>query len=133
MTPHEFRDILPHICSTETSFTPDEWTPRNPLWGHCAVVALLANDYFGGRFVRASLVGTPFSAAGSHYWNVFPDGTEYDFTREQFGDAELQLVGTRNHSPGKPIHRDDLLRHPDTKKRYELLRARFESYLLRTS
>ena len=102
---------------------------KNPLWGHCAVVSLLANDYFGGGFVRAFLDNTPFADIGSHYWNILPDGTEQDFTREQFGDAGLQLAGKTTRSDGKPIDREYLLKNPETKKRYELLRARFESHL----
>ena len=133
MTSQEFRVVLPQICIQETSFDPDRWTPDNPLWGHCAVVSLLANDYFGGGFVRAFLDNTPFADVGSHYWNVLPDGTEYDFTKEQFGDIKLQLEGKPTKSDGKPIDREYLLKNPETKKRYELLRTRLESHQQQTS
>ncbi|KKR02457.1 MAG: hypothetical protein UT29_C0002G0019 [Candidatus Yanofskybacteria bacterium GW2011_GWA1_39_13] len=133
LTLGQFQKLLPDICTKETSFDPDRWIPENPLWGHCAVVSLLANDFFGGGFVRAFLDGTPFADVGSHYWNVLPDGTEYDFTKVQFGRTELQLKGKLTKSDGKPIDREYLLKNEETKKRYELLRERFESYLQQAS
>jgi len=93
------------------------------------VVSLLANDHFGGGFIRAPLDGTPFANVGSHYWNILPDGTEHDFTREQFGGVELQLAGKPTKSDGKPIDREYLLKNPETKRRYRLLRENLKSYL----
>ena len=133
LTPQRFQKLLLKACAKETSFDPDGWTPENPLWGHCAVVSLLANDYFGGIFVRAFLDETPFSSVGSHYWNILADGTEIDFTRDQFGDTDLRLVGKPTKSDGKLIDRDYLLKNAETKKRYDLLWVTFESLKDQTS
>ncbi|MEK7118366.1 MAG: hypothetical protein AAB869_02035, partial [Patescibacteria group bacterium] len=70
------------------------WTPENPLYAHCAVVALVAQDIFGGNLLRASLEPYPeFAHMRSHYWNVLPDGKEVDFTEPQFLGHRPQLVG----------------------------------------
>lgn len=125
----QFQELLPEACSKETSFDPARWTLDNPLWGHCAVVSLLANDLFGGTFMRAFLDNTPFADVGSHYWNILPGGKETDFTRNQFGNVDLRLEGKSTKSDGKPIDREYLLKNPETRKRYELLRDRFTSIL----
>ena len=57
ITPEQFRAILPEICDSETSQSPQGWKPTNPLWGHCAVVSLIAQNLFGGELLRASLDG----------------------------------------------------------------------------
>jgi len=95
VTREGFAAILPTICDSETSADPDGWTPENPLWGHCAVVALIAQDLFGGTLHRASLGGTPYARMRSHYCNrIASDGMSElralewcDFTNPQFGDA----------------------------------------------
>ncbi|MDO8521130.1 MAG: hypothetical protein Q7S52_03370 [bacterium] len=104
MTPDDFRAILPTICDRETTVFPDDpinWTPENPLYAHCAVVSLVAQDLFGGELLRASLEPFPeFAHMGSHYWNRLPDGTEVDFTEPQFFGRRPALVGelrTRNY------------------------------------
>jgi len=73
---YEFAQVLIRICDKETSADPENWSPDNPLWGHCAVASLLAQDVFGGDLVRASLEGTPFATMRSHYWNRFPGSLE---------------------------------------------------------
>lgn len=123
VTQEEFRKMLSLICDAETSADPGGWTPENPLWGHCAVVSLLAQDFFGGILLRASLKETPFEAAGSHYWNKLADGTEADFTVSQFGDQyPVNLVP-------QPKERDYVLSYPQTKLRYELLVLRVATAL----
>jgi hypothetical protein len=115
----EFRTVLSRICTRETSSDPAGWTPENPLWGHCAVVALLAQDRFGGELLRASLDGTVFAHMRSHYWNRLADGREEDFTRAQFGTEyprELQPVIRE---------RSYVLAHAETAERYGHLSSRF--------
>ena len=121
MTPRAFADLLLRICDKETSQDPAGWTKENPLWGHCAVVALLAQDIFGGEILRASLEGTRFAKMRSHYWNRLLVFGEVDFTGKQFGD---------NYPRGlEPIVRERayLLSNPETKKRYKLLAKRFKT------
>ncbi len=95
----------------DTTSDPEGWTIRNPAWGQCAVTALVVQDDLGGQLLRAS---TP---SGSHYWNLLPDGTEVDLTREQFGG---------NFEPGNIEVRDRgyVLSFGATRHRYELLRRR---------
>lgn len=103
------RDL--HVAwSAGTSSDPESWSPRNPAWGQCAVTALIVQDEFGGQLLRAE---TPL---GSHYWNLLPDGSELDLTREQFQDAfRAQNVAIRD--------RNYVLSFPATRRRYELLRG----------
>lgn len=110
LTPEQFRKILPTICDRETSQDAENWNSDNPLWGHCAVVSLVAQNLFGGELMRASLAGTPYESAGSHYWNRLPDGTFEDFTAGQFDaypDLKEAVVRTRDYvlfdpKTGKP-------------------------------
>lgn len=88
LTIDQFEAILPKICGQETSSRPQRWTSKNPLLDHCAVVTLVANNIFGGDMRRAEMIGQN----DSHYWNRLPNGTEKDFTRQQFGDS-IPLLG----------------------------------------
>jgi len=87
VTPERFKQLLPLICDKETSSDPDNWTPENPLWGHCAIVSLVAQNLFGGELLRGSLMEVPgFERMRSHYWNKLADGSIEDFTKSQFGE-----------------------------------------------
>jgi hypothetical protein len=119
LTPDEFTDSLKSISDRETSANPEGWTPENPLWGHCAVVALLGQDQYGGELVRGTLSDHPkYSHLRSHYWNKLPDGTEVDFTHEQYSDLTFQELA------GEVRSRELVLKHPDTTRRYQLLKDR---------
>ena len=114
---------LPRICDKETSADPVGCVESNPLWGHCAVVALLIQDLFGGELMRASLEETPFAGMRSHYWNRLPGGMELDLTAEQFGNR--RPIGLKAEM--RP--RSYLLSSPETKTRYELLKQRLKKQL----
>ncbi|MBI2025085.1 MAG: hypothetical protein HYT03_03315 [Candidatus Harrisonbacteria bacterium] len=120
MSLREFKDLLPMICNGDTSQDPGGWTKNNPLWGHCAVVSLLAQDVFGGELLRASLEGTEFAKMRSHYWNKLPTFGEVDFTGPQFGDNYPEYLRSTVRE------RDYLLSNPETKRRYRLLAERFK-------
>lgn len=127
IAPAEFQAILPSICDRETCVSPEDiigWTFGNPLYAHCAVVSLVAQDLFGGELVRASLEPFPeFAHMRSHYWNRLPDGTEVDFTEPQFFGRRPALVG-------EPRTRSYALYNPKTgapreiMERYKLLALR---------
>ena len=119
ITMERFEEILPLICDRETSSDPKNWTPENPLWGHCAVVALIAQNLFGGKLARASLQDTEFHRLHSHYWNLFPDGAARDFTSSQFQGQKLILTVSE-------VVRSYVLspKFPDTIRRYKLLAFR---------
>jgi len=61
----------------DTAYPPDQefWTPDNPTVGHCVVVTLLGQEFFGGQMIYLDM---------DHSWNIFPDGTVQDFTRDQY-------------------------------------------------
>lgn len=68
ITKENFSSLIKKITSKDTSADPENWTSSNPLWGHCAVVSLLAQNYFGGDLIRASLEHIPeYSYLKSHY------------------------------------------------------------------
>lgn len=87
-----FKELLPKICDKKTSSDPNGWMPENPLWGHCAVVSLVAQNLFGGKIARASLQDTEFENLRSHYWNLLPNGIGEDFTVSQFQRKKLILT-----------------------------------------
>ena len=123
MTHEQFLSIVKKIASSDTSSDPEGWTIDNPLWGHCANVALLAQDYFGGELTRGSLEGSEkYKHLRSHFWNKLSETDEVDFTEEQFPiRPNFTEIGIRS--------RDDVLNYPDTKRRYELLKETFNDLL----
>lgn len=94
----------------DTSLFQDDWSPKNPAVGQCAVTALVVQDCFGGGLLRGR---TP---QGTHYWNRLANGQEVDLTAEQF---DLQPV----ISDVEPRSREYVLSFPSTKVRYERLLA----------
>lgn len=116
----EFKKILPQICEQDTSSDPDNWTEENPLYGHCAVVSLLAQYIFGGELLRASLEPYPkFKHMRSHYFNALPDGTVIDFTAPQFGNEYPEGMQTEQRT------RTYVLENQETHKRYNMLIHRY--------
>lgn len=114
VTLERFKELLPLICDKETSSDPEYWTPENPLWGHCAVVSLVAQNIFGGKLARASLENTEFAKMGSHYWNILPYGFSEDFTKPQFQGKETVLTASERT-------REYVLYDPKTGKQREIM------------
>lgn len=124
MSPDDFQRLLFTVCARDTSADPAGWTPENPLWGHCAVASLAAQDRFGGSLLRASLETFPkFAHMRSHYWNRFPNGTQRDFTIAQCGEDRPQGLIAEERT------RAYLLSNPDTMDRYKLLSWRLAKAL----
>ncbi len=120
MTHEVFKATLREVAGKDTSADPDGWTPQNPLWGHCAIASLLAQDYFGGTLLRGSLEGVEkYAHLKSHFWNDLPDG-EVDFTAEQYPNLKFSDLSKEARE------RDRVLRRPENEQRYELLKARLE-------
>lgn len=119
LTPDRFKEILATICDEGTSQDSNGWTPGNPLWGHCAVVSLVAQNLFGVELLRASLTEVPrFEHMRSHYWNKLADGNIEDFTKPQFGE------NYPNGLKAEVRARSYVLSYPETVKRYKLLAIR---------
>lgn len=122
MNQQEFTEKLPQVCQADTSADPDGWTMDNPLWGHCAVAAVLAQDCFGGRILKGSLKDHPkYAYLRSHFWNELPDGTQVDVTAPQYPDLTFIELQPEERQ------RENILSHPGATERYELLKQRFKS------
>lgn len=96
------------------------WTPECPSLNQCAVTALVVQDYFGGVLLRCKMTD-----GDSHYWNRLSDGTEEDWTEDQFKYTEAQPL----KSDFIIREREYVLSFPNTKLRYELLKQRVEDFL----
>lgn len=115
----EFLEILRIACRKDTSVDPNGWSPENPLWEHCAVVSLVAQNMFGGYLVRASLGNTPFAFMRSHYAiKRMRDGIIVDFTRDQFEEQYPKNLTWEKR------YRSKVLEHQGTKDRYKKLALR---------
>jgi hypothetical protein len=95
------------LAWTSSTSICDHWDAANPARGQCAPTALVVQDILGGKLLRGEVDGQ------SHYWNLLPDGTEVDLTREQFVRFVLRNVEQRT--------RDYVLSYPDTVRRYRIL------------
>lgn len=97
VTHNRFRAILLKICTKETCHDTcaDHWSPENPLWGHCAVVSVLAQKIFDGDVTAANIASPRRWMSNRHYRNILPDGTVTDFTRGQFGGRYPKLSGEK--------------------------------------
>jgi hypothetical protein len=81
----------------------DDWSAVNPSRGQCGSTALTIHDLLGGELLIAEVLRADGSRQGVHYWNLLPDGTEIDLTREQFASNELvQEPRTVRRPPGLP-------------------------------
>jgi hypothetical protein len=62
----------------------DGWCVANPSRGQCRSAALTIHDLLGGDLLVAEVKRGDGSRQGVQYWNLIPDGTELDLTRDQF-------------------------------------------------
>ena len=111
--------ILITIYSKETCY-PDckeQWNIDNKTLGHCAIVALLINDYFGGNICKIKINGI------SHYFNIINDKI-IDFTSDQF------KVDKIDYSNYVIKTRDEVLNNEDTNERYQLLKLKVKLNLI---
>lgn len=108
---NNLKNRIKQVASEETArpTNSEKWSFNNPLWGHCALVAVIFQNKFGGKIMRGIIAENGFS----HYWNKLDD-KEYDLTREQF-KSYVHIIDPQECT----IER--ILSNPDTLKRYELL------------
>lgn len=97
-----------------------DWTPDCPSLNQCAITSLVVQDFFGGDLLRCLMTN-----GDSHYWNRLPNGSEVDFTEDQF-----------DYITDQPIKRDFVIRareyvlsFPETVVRYNLLKNRIEQLI----
>jgi hypothetical protein len=108
-------ELLQMCWSADTAVDPDKWTENCPERGQCAVTAMIVQDEFGGDLIRC-MVGDE-----SHYYNRV-DFTTVDLTGGQF--AEWWFAKRPETVP-----RSRCTDHPDTLRRYHLLRSRLDDLL----
>lgn len=110
---------LKQIYSKETCYPScqDNWHVNNPSLGHCAIVALIVNDYFKGDIYKIKVEGI------SHYFNII-DNKIIDLTSNQFPNKI-------NYSNRIIKSRDDILSDDNTRYRYNLLKSKLEELLNR--
>jgi len=82
--------------------------------GHCRVVSLIVQDYFGGEIIYSYVKG---NKKWDHYWNKLPNGKEIDLTKDQF-PKNIKFVKP------KIITRKQVLKSERTKKGYTLLKTK---------
>ena len=66
-----------------------DWSAANASRGQCGSTALIIHDLLGGELLIAEVIRSDGSRQGVHHWNLLPDGTEIDLTREQFSGSEM--------------------------------------------
>ena len=128
------KQLLLRCWSERTSADPLNWQESNPAWGQCAITACSAQDCLGGdiRWVEAR---TPDRKVYSHYYNILPDGTVFDATREQFPQGTIFAPenGTQRTTSETgssfPCTRSYILSFPATQMRYMRLMERVEKVM----
>lgn len=111
------KNRLKQVASEETChpLCKEDWSPANPLYGHCAVVTAIAYKKFGGTIMRGIIAESGFS----HYWNNI-DGVDYDLTKEQYANTIATIID------GEEVRIDRILNNEQTKYRYDLLLSKLE-------
>ncbi|WP_157254866.1 YunG family protein [Nonomuraea typhae] len=93
----------------------EQWRRDNPGRGQCGTTALVVQDLLGGDLILGE-VHVDGAKVWNHYWNRLPDGTEVDFTFDQFQPGEVVANGRVQHRPPDAPRR--------CREQYELLRHR---------
>lgn len=108
-------------CWSMESAHPDsqgEWSDENKSIGQCAVTAFIIYDLFGGELAK--------NKQFHHIWNIFPDGSQHDFSRTQFKgdniDFPIDEVTTKEKELNH-VRADEA----QTAERYELLKRKFST------
>ena len=96
----------------------DDWNDNNKCFGMCAITSLIINDYFGGDICKIHVDEI------SHYFNLIDDKI-IDLTSSQF-NHEI------DYKDYQIIDRLKILTD-DTKNRYNILKARFNKSIIKTS
>ena len=120
-TLEELKQAIEASWGSDTCFDASEWTSGNPARGHCVVTSLVVQYFFGGDLLK---VVTVFNGHDeSHYYNLLPDGSTLDWTRQQY-PADQPLTPSVVNLRGFANARDKMLHEEHTRQRYELLLER---------
>lgn len=112
----QYLDKLYKQCSRDTCYpkVASMWSIDNRLYGHCAIVSLIINDYFGGKIIKCKLKEENIS----HYYNEI-NGEIIDATINQYKYLPTKM----------DIHyveREEILDNPNTMERYIKLKSCIE-------
>lgn len=118
MTIELLKEYLLKVYSKDTCYSKciDNWNMDNPTLGHCAIVSLLVNDYFGGDIYKIKVDGI------SHYFNII-NNQIIDLTSSQF-NRDIDYTNRELKT------RKEVLNSEETKYRYNLLKKRLELLLI---
>lgn len=97
-----------------------DWSFDCPSMNQCCVTALVVQDYLGGKLLKCKTKNGDI-----HYWNRLPDGSELDFTADQFpfvSDVPFK-------DKAVVINRNRPLAYKNVVERYNLLKERVEEQL----
>lgn len=96
-------DALRASWCAETADHPERWSVDEPARFQCGATALVVRELLGGEILIAEVFerGT---FVERHAWNRLPDGTELDYTREQFAGREVELVNVAVAEPRCDSH-----------------------------
>ncbi len=100
----KLRRIFEKVWCEATAYpgTSKYGDPTVLSFGQCAVTALVIHHLYGGDIV--------YNDVYHHYWNILPDGSHLDLTRDQFGNVIHDLDEYRVVDPVM------LVEHPRGKK-----------------
>lgn len=108
----------------DTSADPENWSPKNPAYGHCDITSVLIRDYYGGEILY-SYVKEPNGNKTAHFYNRI-DNKIIDLTKSQFDERTKithgfpitgQFLNTRQY----------IMSLKNNQKRYTTLRNRVEN------
>lgn len=118
MTIEQIEKTLMSVYSKDMCYPScrDNWCSDNRKLGHCAVVSLLLNDYFGGEIYKIKVNDV------SHYFNVI-NNEVVDLTADQFDKCI-------DYSNKVKKGRNEIISDSDTLYRYNLLKIKLELSLV---
>lgn len=95
----------------------NSWNQDNSALGHCAIVALMFFETYGGQIKRVNIINSNLT----HYYNIL-NGEIFDITKNQFKNGEVyesEITKTK----------EDILSSEEFKLRYEVFSKRFNEYI----
>ncbi len=97
----------------------NQWSNENKSLGQCAVTALIIYDMFGGEIAK--------NKQFNHLWNILPDGSQQDFSRNQFKGDNVDFTIDEITTKDKELNHEKAS-DANTVERYELLKQKFSYY-----
>ncbi len=95
------------------------WNDQNKALGQCALTSLIIFDLFGGKII--------YNKENFHLWNELPDGTQQDFSRNQFKEERVFTI--YKYKSKDEVLYDEVGKETQIEDRYLLLKERFLIHL----